>query len=183
MLDRMAEGALLVAFVTAQRLAELLLARRNTQRMLAEGGVEFGRSHYPAMVALHSAWLMGLWWFGHARSVDPLLLGLFILLQAGRLWVIASLGRRWTTRIIVLPRARLVSSGPYRWLKHPNYLIVALEIAVVPLALGLPVFAAIFTLLNACLLYLRIRTENAALARAARPDQAAQSLANETRRL
>ncbi len=110
-------------------------------------------------------------------------LAVFILLQAGRLWVIASLGRRWTTRIIVLPRAPLVASGPYRWLKHPNYLIVALEIAVVPLALGLPVFAAIFTLLNACILYLRIRTENAALAQSAEPDQAAQSLANETRRL
>ena len=83
-------------------------ARRNTQRLLAEGGIEFGRSHYRWMVALHSAWLVGLWWLGHGRSVDPLLLGVFILLQAGRLWVIASLGRRWTTRIIVLPRAPLV---------------------------------------------------------------------------
>ncbi len=179
----MAEGALLVAFITVQRLAELLLARRNTQRLLAEGGVEFGRSHYPWMVALHSAWLLGLWWLGHARSVDPLLLGVFILLQAGRLWVIASLGRRWTTRIIVLPRAPLVASGPYRWLKHPNYLIVVLEMAVVPLALGLPVFAAVFTLLNACILYLRIRTENAALAQAAELHQAAQTLANESRSL
>ena len=183
MVDGMAEGALLVAFVTLQRLAELLLARRNTQRMLAEGGVEVGGSHYPWMVALHSAWLIGLWWLGHARAVDPLLLGVFILLQAGRLWVIASLGRRWTTRIIVLPRAPLVSSGPYRWLKHPNYLIVALEMAVVPLALGLPVFAAVFTLLNACILCLRIRTENAALAQAPEADQAAQSLANESRSL
>lgn len=183
MVDGMAGGALLVAFVTAQRLAELFLARRNTQRMLAEGGVEFGRSHYPAMVALHGAWLIGLWWLGHARSVDPLLLGVFILLQASRLWVIASLGQRWTTRIIVLPRAPLIASGPYRWLKHPNYLIVALEMAVVPLALGLPVFAAVFTLLNACMLYLRIRTENAALAQAAGPGQAAPSLANESRTL
>lgn len=179
----MAEGALLLAFITLQRLAELLLARRNTRRLLAEGGVEFGRSHYPWMLALHSAWLVGLWWLGHARSVDPLLLGVFILLQAGRLWVIASLGRRWTTRIIVLPGAPLVARGPYRWLKHPNYLIVALEMAVVPLALGLPVFAAVFTLLNACILYLRIRTENAALAQAAGPQQAAQTLANESRSL
>jgi methyltransferase len=179
----MAGGALLVAFITVQRLAELLLARRNTRRLLAEGGVEFGRSHYPWMVALHSAWLIGLWWLGHARSVDPLLLGVFILLQVGRLWVISSLGRRWTTRIIMLPRAPLVASGPYRWLRHPNYLIVALEIAVVPLALGLPVFAAVFTLLNAGILYLRIGTENAALAQAAATDQAAQTLANETRNL
>ena len=179
----MADGALLVSFITVQRVAELLLARRNTQRLLAEGGVEFGRSHYPWMVALHSAWLIGLWWLGHARSVDPLLLGVFILLQVGRLWVISSLGRRWTTRIIVLPRAPLVASGPYRWLRHPNYLIVALEIAVVPLALGLPVFAAVFTLLNAGILYLRIGAENAALAQAAAIDQAAQTLANETRNL
>jgi methyltransferase len=183
MVDGLAGGALLLAFITAQRLAEILVSRRNTQRLLAEGGVEFGRSHYPWIVALHGAWLIGLWWLGHARSVDPFLLGIFILLQAGRFWVIASLGRRWTTRIIVLPRAPLVASGPYRWLKHPNYWIVAGEIAVVPLALGLPVFAAIFTLLNAVVLYQRIRLENAALAGAAEPHQAAQTLANETRSL
>jgi methyltransferase len=179
----MAEGALLLAFITLQRLAELLLARRNTQRLLAEGGVEFGRSHYPWMVAMHSAWLIGLWWFGHARSVDPLLLGIFILLQVGRLWVIASLGRRWTTRIIMLPRAPLVASGPYRWLKHPNYWIVAGEIAVVPLALGLPVFAGVFTLLNAAMLYHRIRVENAALVHVSGAGHMPQSLANQGRSL
>lgn len=165
----MAEGAMLVAFVALQRLVELVLARWNTRRLLAAGGIEFGRSHYPVMVALHTAWLLGLWWFGRARSVDPALLGVFMLLQAGRIWVIASLGRRWTTRIIVLPNAPLVACGPYRWLKHPNYLIVALEIAVVPLALGMPVFAAVFTLLNAAVLYQRIRAENQALAQAVEP--------------
>jgi methyltransferase len=180
---RMAEGALLIAFITMQRLAELVLARRNTQRLLAQGGVEFGRSHYPLMVALHAAWLAGLWWLGRNQPVDPFLLGVFILLQAGRLWVIASLGRRWTTRIVVLPRAPLVASGPYRWLNHPNYWIVALEIAVVPLALGLPVLAAIFTGLNAAMLSLRIRTENAALAQAEEPGKAAQTLANESQSL
>jgi methyltransferase len=179
----MGNGALLLAFITVQRLAELLLARRNTQRLRAEGGIEFGRSHYPWMVALHAAWLAGLWWLGHARPVDPFLFAVFILLQAGRIWVIASLGRRWTTRILVLPRARLVASGPYRWLRHPNYWIVALEIAVVPLALGLPIFAAVFTVLNAGMLYHRIRTENAALARAAESGGAAQTLANESRSL
>lgn len=165
----MTEGALLVAFVALQRLAELLLARWNSRRLLAAGGIEFGRTHYPAMVALHTAWLVGLWWFGRTRSVDPVLLGVFILLQAARIWVIASLGRRWTTRIIVLPDAPLIATGPYRWLKHPNYLIVALEIGVVPLALGLPVFAAVFTLLNALVLYHRIRAENAALAQVGGP--------------
>jgi methyltransferase len=175
----MAEGALLVLFITVQRLAELLLARRNTQRLLAEGGIEFGRSHYPWMVALHAGWLIGLWWLGRTRPVDPFLLGIFILLQAGRIWIIASLGRRWTTRIIVLPRAPLIRRGPYRWLSHPNYWIVALEIAVVPLALGLPLFAAVFTVLNACMLYWRIRVENAAL-RASEPAPEAQTLANES---
>lgn len=165
----MTEGALLVAFVALQRFAELLLARWNSQRLLAAGGIEFGRTHYPAMVALHTAWLVGLWWFGRTGSVDPVLLGVFIVLQAARIWVIASLGRRWTTRIIVLTDAPLIATGPYRWLKHPNYLIVALEIAVVPLALGLPVFAAVFTLLNALVLYQRIRAENAALAQVAGP--------------
>jgi methyltransferase len=179
----MAEGALLVAFVALQRLAELVLARWNTHRLLAAGGVEYGRSHYPAMVALHTAWLLGLWWFGRNRSVDPMWLGVFILLQAGRIWVIANLGRRWTTRIIVLPNEPLIATGPYRWLKHPNYLIVALEIAVVPLALGMPVFAAIFTLLNAVILYHRIRAENAAWAQAAEPGRERRTLANETRRL
>ncbi len=176
----MGEGALLIAFIVAQRLAELLLARRNTARLLAAGGVEFGRSHYFLIVALHAAWLAGLWLFGRGRSVEPALLVVFILLQAGRIWVIASLGRRWTTRVIVVPGDPLVSRGPYRWLRHPNYLIVAAEIAVVPLALGLLGFAALFTLLNAAILYHRIRIENAALARAAGHRPEGQTLANET---
>jgi methyltransferase len=179
----MADGALLVGFVTLQRLVELVLARRNTQRLLAEGGVEYGRAHYPVLVALHAAWLGGLWWLGRTQPVDPLFLGAFVLVQAGRIWVIATLGRRWTTRIIVLPRAPLVASGPYRWLKHPNYWVVALEIAVVPLALGLPVFAAVFTVLNALMLYHRIRAENAALAQGMTAGSTAQTLANESRSL
>ena len=164
----MAEGALLVIFIAVQRLAELILARHNAQRLLAAGGIEHGRAHYPVMVALHAAWLLGLWWLGRDKAVDPILLGVFVLLQAGRIWVIASLGRRWTTRVIVLPGAPLVATGPYRWIKHPNYLIVALEIAVVPLALGLPLFAAVFSVLNALVLYQRIRVENAGLAEPAK---------------
>jgi len=179
----MGEGAFLIAFIVAQRLAELVLARRNTARLLAAGGVEFGRSHYPWMVALHAAWLAGLWLAGRDRAIDPFLLVVFILLQAGRIWVLVTLGRRWTTRIIVLPGERLVARGPYRWLRHPNYLIVALEIAVVPLALGLPGFAAGFTLLNALILYHRIRIENVALAWVASMGGPGQTLANETRRL
>jgi methyltransferase len=179
----MGEGAVLIGFIAAQRLAELWLAHRNAARLLAAGGVEFGRAHYPWMVALHAAWLGGLWPLGHGRDIDPVLLGIFILLQAGRVWVIASLGRRWTTRVIVVPGERLVARGPYRWLRHPNYLIVALEIAIVPLALGLPGFAAAFSALNALMLYHRIRVENAALAWASGGSATRQTLANETRSL
>ncbi|HZS64954.1 MAG TPA: isoprenylcysteine carboxylmethyltransferase family protein [Xanthobacteraceae bacterium] len=179
----MGEGGALVVFIAAQRLAELWLAHRNSTRLLAGGGVEFGRAHYRFMVALHAAWLVGLWLLGRDRPVDSLLLGVFALLQAARVWVILSLGRRWTTRVIVLPGQRLVARGPYRWLRHPNYLVVALEIAVVPLALGLPVFAAVFTALNALLLYRRIGVENAALAWASSGTAAAQTLAKETRSL
>jgi len=160
----MGESAWLIAFVAAQRLIELGFARRNTLRLRAAGGVEFGAAHYPLIVALHTFWLLGLWMLGHGSGVDPLWLAIFVGLQAGRLWVIASLGRRWTTRVIVLPGTRAVARGPYRWLSHPNYLIVALEIAVVPLALGLPAFAVAFTLANAALLGLRIRVESRALA-------------------
>ncbi len=164
----MGEGAWLIAFLIVQRLAELGLAQWNTMRLRAAGGVEFGAAHYPLLVALHAFWLLGLWIFGHGRSVDPIWLVAFVILQAGRVWVIASLGRRWTTRVIVMPGAAPVARGPYRWLRHPNYLIVALEIAVVPLALGLPLFALVFSLANAALLAYRIRIENRALAWAMR---------------
>lgn len=163
----MGEGAWLVTFLIVQRLAELGLAQWNTARLRVGGGVEFGASHYPLMVALHAAWLLGLWMLGHDHPVDPLWLAVFILLQAGRLWVIASLGQRWTTRVIVLPSASSVARGPYRWLRHPNYVVVVFEIAVVPLALGLPLFALVFSLANTTLLAYRIRVENQALAWAA----------------
>lgn len=176
----MGEGAWLIAFLIVQRLAELGYAQWNTLRLRERGGIEFGANHYPLIVALHALWLLGLWVLGHDRSVDPLWLTLFIALQAGRVWVIASLGRRWTTRVIVLPGAVPVTRGPYRWLAHPNYLIVILEIAVVPLALGLPLFALVFSLANAALVAYRIRVENQALA-SARQDARA-TLANETPR-
>lgn len=160
----MGEGAWLIGFLLVQRLAELVLARRNTARLRAEGAVEFGAGHYPVMVTLHAAWWLALAWFGHDRPVNLGWLALFVLLQAARVWVIASLGGRWTTRVMVLPGAEVVARGPYRWLKHPNYLVVALEIAVVPLALGLPGVALTFTLANAALLAWRIRLENRALA-------------------
>jgi methyltransferase len=161
------EGALLIGFIVVERLVELVVAQRNTARLRAAGAIEFGRAHYPFIVLVHATWLIGLWWLARDHAVDRALLAIFIVLQAARIWIIASLGARWTTRVIVLPGAPLVAAGPYRLIRHPNYLLVILEIAVVPLALGLPLFAFVFSLLNAAILWQRIRTENIALAWAA----------------
>ena len=154
----------ILAIVTAQRIAELWLAARNTRRLLAAGAREFGRGHYPLIVALHASWLAALWLLAPGRTIAPAPLFLFALLQLARLWVIASLGPRWTTRIIVHPGAPLVRRGPYRYAKHPNYLIVALEIPLLPLAFGLWELAALFALANAAVLAIRIRSEERALA-------------------
>jgi len=153
----------LLAFVTVQRLAELALARRNTRALLNNGAQEVAPQHYPYMVALHSCWIAGLWLLAIGRPVDLLWFAVFMVLQAGRLWVIGTLKGRWTTRIIVLPGAPLVRSGPYRFLAHPNYVVVAGEIAVLPLAFGMPAYAALFSLLNTAVLYVRIKAENEAL--------------------
>ena len=157
----------LLTFVTLQRLAELIYARHNTAALLARGAREYASEHYPFMVALHAAWLIGLWLFAIGRPIDPGWFLLFMLLQGLRIWVLATLKGRWTTRIIILPGAALVTSGPYRFLSHPNYAIVIGEIAVLPLAFGLPVYAAIFSLLNGIILAIRIRAENACLKQSA----------------
>ena len=153
----------ILGFVTLQRLAELVLSQRNTKRLLADGAQEHGAGHYPLLVALHTAWLAALWWWAPGRAVDLPLLALFALLQLARVWVIATLGGRWTTRIIVKPGAPLVRSGPYRLLNHPNYWIVAVEIAVLPLVFGLIELALAFSALNLFILAVRIWAENAAL--------------------
>ncbi len=155
---------LVLTLVTLQRLGELLLAERNTRRLLAKGAHEVGRGHYPFIVAIHAGWLVALWLLGPGPPINVWPLVLYVALQAARVWVIATLGDRWTTRIIVLPGAPLVRRGPYRWLDHPNYLIVAAEIAVLPLVFGLPVVAAFFSVLNAIAIWVRIREENRALA-------------------
>lgn len=152
-----------LVFVTLQRLAELLIARSNTKRLMERGAVEHAPGHYPFMVILHGGWLAGLWWFAQGQAIQPVWLILFFVMQAGRVWVLATLGRRWTTRIITVPGERLVSKGPYRFVSHPNYLIVVVEIATLPMAFGLYLFAAIFSLLNALILFIRIRAENSAL--------------------
>jgi methyltransferase len=153
----------ILALVTAQRGAELLLSRRNTERLKARGAVEVAPGHYPLMVVVHACWLIALWVFGHDQAVHPLALAAYLALQGLRAWVMASLGARWTTGIIVLPNEPLVSRGPYRFLRHPNYAVVTGEIAVLPLVLGLSWIATIFTALNAAVLFIRIRAENRAL--------------------
>ena len=159
----MTAAAALLAFVTLQRLGELLLSRRNTKRLLEKSGVEVSPGHYPLIVALHACWLGGMWILAWSAEVRVFWLAVFVLLQFFRVWIIATLGERWTTRIVIVPGAPLVGSGPYRFLKHPNYLVVALEIAVLPLTFGMAVYALVFSVLNAGVLAVRIRAENAAL--------------------
>lgn len=153
----------IMAFVTLQRLAELVIAKRNTRHLRALGAIEIGAGHYPAMVTMHAAWLIALWLTVGGRPVNMALLAVFAVLQAMRVWVLATLGKRWTTRVIVLPGAPLVTGGPFRWLRHPNYCVVTAEIAVLPLTFGLVWIAVLFTILNAAMLWIRIRSESGAL--------------------
>jgi methyltransferase len=132
--------------------------------LLARGAYEVSPGHYPLIVAVHTGWLAALWWLAPGRPISLALIGLFLLLQLGRVWVLATLGRRWTTRIIVVPGERLVTKGPFRLLRHPNYAVVVLEIAVLPLAFGLWQLALIFSVLNAAVLAIRIKAEGKALA-------------------
>lgn len=159
----MIAAIVVLAFVTAERVAELALARRNTARLLARGAKEYAPSHFPLIVALHVAWLAGLWLLGWNWPIEWGWLAVFAMLQVLRVWVLATLGARWTTRIIVLPGAPLVKTGPYKFLNHPNYVVVIGEIAVLPLALGLPLYALGFSILNGVALWIRISAENSAL--------------------
>jgi methyltransferase len=153
----------LLGFVTVERVAELVLARRNTIRLLAQGAREAAPGHYPLIVTLHAAWLGGLWLLARDRPTSVVWLGLFAVAQGLRFWVLATLGKRWTTRILVLPGAPLIKTGPYRFLRHPNYAVVFAEIAILPLVFGLYWYALVFSLLNASVLVIRITAENAAL--------------------
>jgi methyltransferase len=154
-----------LGFVVVQRAAELALAAKNTRRLREAGATEIDARGYPWFVVLHTTWLLSLYLLVPAETAPSWpLLGVFALLQLGRLWVIATLGRRWTTRIIVLPGARLVEGGPYRYLRHPNYAIVIAEIAVLPLAFGAVAIALLFSALNLVLILRRIAIEDRTLA-------------------
>ena len=156
---------LILALVTLQRLGELWLSNRNTRRLLAKGAREHSSGHYPLIVAVHALWLAAMWWLAPAQPIDGFWLAMFVLIELARIWVIASLGKRWTTRIIVLQEP-LVRRGPYRFVNHPNYVVVIAEIAVLPVVFGLWEVALLFSLLNAAVLAIRIREENRALGRA-----------------
>lgn len=159
-------GAALLGFVTLQRIVELWWAKQNERRLFAAGGIEYGRPHFVLIVILHATWLIGMWPLAYDRSLDPRFFVIVVALQLARFWVLATLGRRWTIRIIVVPGEKLVARGPYRFLQHPNYAVVTGEFAAVPLALGLPLYAFVFSILNAAVLAIRIPAENAALASA-----------------
>ncbi len=158
----------IVLAVAAQRLGELVLARRNGKRLLAAGGVETGAGHYPLLVAVHGGWLLSVLLLVPADApVNWALLALYVALQGVRYWVIRTLGAQWTTRIITVPGRKLVRRGPYRYFRHPNYAVVACEIALLPLVFGAWEIALVFSALNGGLLAHRIRIENAALAKVA----------------
>jgi methyltransferase len=153
-------ATVILLLVTLQRLSEVIIAQRNTKALLQQGGREHGAGHYPVMVALHSSWLAALWYFGwNAQVIVPLVIA-YIALQGFRLWILGTLGRRWTTRIITVPGEQPVTGGPFKFMRHPNYALVLLEVPLLPLALGLPLIALVFGLLNIAMLAWRIRAEN-----------------------
>ena len=155
----------ILGLVTLSRLAELPFASANSKRLIAAGGHEVAAGHYPAIVALHILWLGALWWLAPGRPISFPLLAAFGLVEVARVWTVQTLGRRWTTRIIIVPGETLVRRGPYRFVNHPNYLVVIAEIALLPLVFGLWQVALLFSILNAIVLAVRIRAENRALGR------------------
>lgn len=155
---------LLLGYIVGQRISELWVARRNTRRLMAQGAVEVGRGHYPLFVLLHVSWLLAMAVLIPVDATpNAFLLAAFVALQAARYWTMFSLGRFWTTRIITLPGAPLVRRGPYAFVRHPNYLVVAGEIAIVPLIFGAWRIALIFSVLSALLTIYRINVEESAL--------------------
>ncbi|WP_087455298.1 isoprenylcysteine carboxyl methyltransferase family protein [Tumebacillus avium] len=156
------------AFVILQRLMELMIAKRNGRQMVALGGFEVGREHYKYIVLLHAAFFAALFGEVFARGNETMTphgapFALFCVAQGLRVWVLLSLGKFWNTRIYVLPGSEPVMRGPYRFLRHPNYVVVALELVTLPLAFGAWLTALLFTVLNALVLRVRIRAEEQAL--------------------
>ena len=177
----------LVLAVGLERIAELVVSKRHAAWAFSRGGVEFGRAHYPAMVALHTGLLAGAVaevWLLDRPFVPPLgwlMLALVVASQALRWWCIATLGQQWNTRVIVVPGLALVSRGPYRWLRHPNYVAVAVEGLALPLVHSAWLTAAVFTVLNAALLSVRVRVEEQALGTVAASTDSVRAMGQEPR--
>ncbi|MFH0347529.1 isoprenylcysteine carboxyl methyltransferase family protein [Bacillus vallismortis] len=159
---------LLIAILIAQRAAEMAVARQNEQKVKKQGAIEFGESHYPYIIIMHILFFLSLtaevllmnkqpssWWIGIAAAI--------LIVQAVRYWALCSLGAYWNTKILVVPGAELVKKGPYKWMKHPNYTVVILEILLIPLLYQAYVTMCLFSNVNAVLLTVRIRTEDKAL--------------------
>lgn len=159
----MIPAAVLLALLTVQRSSELLVSARNTKALIRSGASERARDQYPFMIALHATWLVSLWLLAWSREVGLWWIPLLALLQVGRFWTMRTLGSRWTTRIIIPRDAAPLVSGPYRFVRHPNYLIVAVELPCISLALGLAWHAALFGALNLAMLSWRIRAEDRGL--------------------
>ena len=161
----MMSAYVILVLVSFERLAELVISSRNTKRLLADGAIEVGAGHYPFIVAVHTGWIIALFSWASLAPAELNLIwaALYVAIQPLRAWVILTLGRFWTTRIIVPKNVPLVQRGPYKFISHPNYVVVVLEIAVLPLVIGAWPVAVAFSILNACVLWVRIRAENHSL--------------------
>lgn len=154
---------LFILFVIFQRLMELYLSNRNQKWLEAQGAIEYGREHYAYMIALHTLFICSLiaeYWFSSLKQIDMVFLIVYLLLLAFKIWVLSSLGKYWNTRIFRVPGANPVKKGPYQLFKHPNYVVVVLEVAIIPLVFHLYYTAIIFSILNAVMLWVRIKVEN-----------------------
>jgi methyltransferase len=154
---------LFLSFFILQRISELLIARRNEKWLLRQGAIEYGKEHYPFMIALHTCFIISIVVEFFLRGQPPiswLFLALFLLVLSFKFWALSSLGKYWNTRIYRVPDVYPVKKGPYKFLKHPNYMEVVCEIVIIPLVFHLYYTAIIFTVLNAAMLTVRIREEN-----------------------
>lgn len=153
----------ILTFITLQRLAEFHIAQRNTRRLIARGGFEMGAGHFPFIVVLQVLWLAGLWYFAFRAEIAWTWIYAYAILEAARGWIIAALGDRWTTKIIVMPEDEGAAGGLSSYFRHPNYFIVTAECFILPMAFGLWWYAVLFAVGAGALYFLRIRAENEAL--------------------
>lgn len=160
------EFTLFISFVVLLRIIELIIARSNEKWMRRNGAVEYGQSHYPFIIVLHTLFFLALITEYKISSIVhfyPILVLVYLILAALKFWVIGSLGKFWNTKILRIPAAILINKGPYKYVKHPNYMIVVAELIVIPMCFQLVYTAIIFTFLNAIMLYVRIKEENRVL--------------------